>query len=190
MQSYFVNEILRYSSIQDRANTISHLLKCVIYADTLYSNYELIEIFYLSLTTPPVYRLTDTFKLVQQNSSQEYEYFCKLTNGCCKSLHDKMAMCSPPAIPYIAYYAKVMHRCTLPPKILEITDGNRTVKHLNLQYLKIQSKHLIEIEKYQSIPYLFQFHDDIQREIVNCRMYPNDARTLDERSLKLQPKVM
>lgn len=150
----------------------------------------MIEIIYLTLTTPPIYRLTETYQIIQENYSKEYEYFRNLTKGCCKSLHDKMTCCKPPAIPYIAYYAKVMHRCTLPPKIIEKKEEDRMIQHLNLQYLKIQNKYLLDIEKFQSIPYLFQFHDEIQREIVNCRMYPNDSQTLDQRSFQLQPKIL
>jgi hypothetical protein len=200
LQSYFINEILRYSSLQDRVETIHYLLRCLIYADTLYSNFELIEVIYLSLTTPPVYRLTETFQAVQSQYPKELEHFQRLTSGCCRLLHDYMKQCTPPAIPYIGYYAKVMQRCTVPPKVTVSTppdenkeaeaerdgEGEEMKQHLNLQYFKI---HVMDLEKFQSVPYLFQFNEEIQRDVVNCRHYLDDAATLDQRSLQLQPRA-
>jgi hypothetical protein len=191
-------------------------LRCLIYADTLYSNFELIEVIYLSLTTPAIYRLTETFQAVQSQYPKELEHFQRLTNGRCRLLHDYMKQCSPPAIPYIAYYAKVMDGHALTPKVLKPAaaaaaapilsevngetkegqsegqgerqgQGEDAKEHLNLQYFKIQSQLMMDLEKFQSVPYLFQFNEQIQKAVVNCRLYPRDATTLDQRSLQLQP---
>jgi hypothetical protein len=186
-----VNEILRYNSVLDRVKVIYHLLRCVNYA-SLYSNLELIEVIYKALTLQPIYRLTKTFQLVQQNHPTEYDSYSQLTHPYCKPLREMTPHCHPPAIPCIAHYANVMQRCANAPKYVEIETGEGAgrVKHLVLRYLTTPIRYQMAIERFQSTPYLFQFHEKIQREVINCRLFTSsfDERSY-ERSYLLQPKA-
>jgi hypothetical protein len=189
LQSYFVNEILRYNSVLDRVKVIAQLLRCVSYA-SLCSNLELIEVIYSSLTLQPVYRLTKTFQLVQQSHPSEYEGYWKLTNPYCKPLRERSSNCSPPAIPCIAHYAKEIHMSSQTPQWIEIEPmgGEEGVKHLALGELKAPLRAQLAIERFQAVPYLFRFDEKIQRDVVNCRLYLTDETALLVRSLSLQPE--
>jgi hypothetical protein len=183
-----VNEILRYNSVLDRVKVIYHLLRCVNYA-SLYSNLELIEVIFKALTLQPIYRLTKTFQLVQQNHPTEYDLFRTLTP---QGLREKTPLCSPPAIPSLIYYEKEIQKYSTRPKCIEVASdaelgaGGGPVKHLALGDLRPLIRAQMTIERLQSVPYLFRYQEDIQRDVVNCRLYPLEEAALLQQSLFLQ----
>jgi hypothetical protein len=173
-----MNEILRYSVIQERVKVIIHLLQSVKYAE-LYMNYELIDVIYSVLTNQPIYRLTETFQLIQHSHPHvnDLERFRRLTENCCLKLNQMMLasaadhshhhhghrpLVSSPVIPYIEYYRKLFKKSNEQIKVIVLKVKNeqqqqsqqqqqqmKTIQHLKIQSIRTETQALLEIERYQ-----------------------------------------
>lgn len=170
-------------------------MRCITDSYEVYSNYELIEIISTVLRKPQIFRLIKTFEYVKLSHSKELETFYNLTESECSYLQEKMFRFTPPALPLINVYLKELTISNETPKIIEnsLIDSNFNLnstpidtKKLNVKNLRIQSILISEIEKFQSIPYLFKYNEKIQTETIYCTMYDMDEFRLKQLSFALE----
>lgn len=119
-----MNEILRYDSIQSRVNVIYYLLQCGFISHDIYSNFELIEVIFLSLRNQPIYRLKQTFAAFEELYPSQLANFENITGSRCQLLKKKSLSCSYPLIPYIGSYCMDIRKIDNFKKTIEITERN------------------------------------------------------------------
>ena len=151
-----------------------------------YFNFEFIDIILTVLNTPQIYRLVRTFDFVRSKYPTEYKTFKELNQD---KLQQKMQDCSTPIIPLIDVYLTKFKHLSEKPKIAENTTETTTTittttnsssgtQQLNMKALRIESKLIDEIEKFQSIPFLFKYDERLQ-QVLYSKSYPTNSETLN-----------
>lgn len=127
LMAFFVNEILRHDSIQNRVNVIHFLLQCASISLNIYSNFELIEVIYSALTLDPVFRLKQTFSCLDDLYPSQREDFLKMTGPVCRGLKKlKRLTNSYPVIPPVGSYCMDIRKLLNWKKTIELTEKKLT----------------------------------------------------------------
>ncbi|KAF0974622.1 hypothetical protein FDP41_006096 [Naegleria fowleri] len=183
ISNFCVHQIVSEPNIMSRKKILENLFKtCEILRDM--NSFNMVMAIYSSFVSSSVSRLTDTWGMLDEKATKQYEDICKFvsTDNNQRILRDAMDKAyadGEPTTPYLGIYLR---------DLVFTDDGNPTLIDGKLNFFKAINQYAImfNILRFQGREYSFVMKEELQMAIETYR--PKSEDELYSMSLKTQPR--